>query len=103
VIQEFATDSVTFTVNVAAAATYDIKLGFKKYGSRGISQLTVNETNVGATFDQWAVTDSFATNDFGTFNFATAGNYSFTFTVTGRNANSSGYSISFDDITLAPK
>ena len=62
-------DNVTFTVNVATAGTYLTKLGYKKYGSRGISQLTINGTNVGAASDQWAVTDSFATNDYGTFKF----------------------------------
>jgi hypothetical protein len=93
-------DNVTFTVNVATAGTYDIKLSYKKYNTRGISQLAINGTNVGATLDQYAATDSYATNDYGTFAFPTAGNYSFKFTVTGKNTSSSGYSVSFDDLTL---
>jgi hypothetical protein len=45
----------------------------------------------------------YAVFDVGTFNFPAAGNYAFKFTVTGKNAASSGYSISFDDITLTPQ
>ena len=96
-------DNVTFTVNVATAGTYDIKLSYKKYNTRGISQLAINGTNVGATLDQYAATDSYATNDYGTFTFPTAGNYSFKFTVTGKNTGSSSYSVSFDDLTLTPQ
>ena len=96
-------DNVTFTVNVATAGAYDIKLSYKKYNTRGISQLAINGTNVGATLDQYAATDSYATNDYGAFTFPTAGNYSFKFTVTGKNASSSSYSVSFDDLTLTPQ
>ena len=96
-------DSVTFTVNVATAGTYDVKLSYKKYNTRGISQLAINGTNVGATFDQYSATEGYATHDYGNFTFPTAGNYSFKFTVTGKNASSSGYSISFDDLTLTPQ
>jgi hypothetical protein len=45
-------------------------------------------------------TDSYVTNDYVTFTFPTAGNYSFKFTVTGKNASSFSYSVSFDDLTL---
>ncbi len=96
-------DYVTFTVNVAAAGTYDVKLSYKKYNTRGISQLSINGTNVGATLDQYAATDSYASFDYGNFTFPTAGNYSFKFTVTGKNASSSNYGISFDDLTLTPQ
>ena len=96
-------DNVTFTVNVATAGIYDIKLSFKKYPTRGISQLAVNGTNVGATLDQYVATDGYASNDYGTFSFPTAGNYSFKFIVTGKNASSSNFSVSFDDLTLTPQ
>jgi hypothetical protein len=46
---------------------------------------------------------TYAVFDLGNFNFAAAGNYAFKFTVTGKNAASSGYSIAFDDITLTPQ
>ena len=35
--------------------------------------------------------------------FAAAGSYSFKFTVMGKNAASTGFSIAFDDITLTPQ
>ena len=96
-------DNVTFTVNVATAGTYDIKLSYKKYNTRGISQLAINGTNVGATFDQYSAAEGYATHDYGNFTFPTAGNYSFKFTVTGKNTASSSYSVSFDDLTLTPQ
>jgi len=98
-----AGDNVTFTVNVATTGSYDVKLSYKKFTTRGISQLTINGTAVGANLDQYAATDSYATFDYGSFTFPAAGNYSFKFTVTGKNASSSGYSVSFDDLTLTPQ
>ena len=35
-------DNVVFTVNIPTAGTYDVKLSFKQYSARGISQLTIN-------------------------------------------------------------
>jgi Legume lectin domain/Chitobiase/beta-hexosaminidase C-terminal domain len=96
-------DNVTFTVNVATAGTYDVQLSYKNLSDRGTMQLAINGTNVGSTLDEYAATDSYAGFDFGTFNFPTAGNYSFGFTVTGKNASSTGYSISFDDMVLTPQ
>jgi hypothetical protein len=77
----------------------------KEFDTRGISQLTINGTAVGSPQDQYQNTGNgtFATFDLGNFNFAAAGNYAFKFTVTGKDAASSGYSISFDDITLTPQ
>jgi len=96
-------DNVTFTVNVATAGTYDMQVSYKAFNTRGIWQLAINGTNVGAPADEYAALDSYAVIDLGNFNFPAAGNYSFRFTVTGRNAQSSGYSISFDDFTLTPQ
>jgi hypothetical protein len=77
----------------------------KDLNTRGILQLTVNGSNVGGPQDEYQTTGSgaFIVTDLGTFNFSTAGNYSFKFAVTGKNAASSGYSISFDTITLTPQ
>jgi hypothetical protein len=98
-------DSITLTVNVASAGVYDVKVSMKDLNTRGILQLTVNGSNVGGPQDEYQATDSgaFIVTDLGTFNFSTAGNYSFKFAVTGKNAASSGYSISFDTITLTPQ
>jgi len=96
-------NNVTFTVNVPTAGVYDLQLSFKTINTRGISQLSVNGTNVGSAMDEYLSSAMLKTFDFGTYNFATAGNYSFKFTVTGKNAASSGYTVSFDDITLTPQ
>ena len=95
-----AGDNVTFTVNVAAAGTYDVQLSYKKFNFRGISQLAINGTNFGALLDQYAASEAYAVVDYGKFTFPAAGNYSFKFTVTGKNASSQGYRLAFDDITL---
>jgi hypothetical protein len=96
-------DNVTFTVNVATAGTYSVKVSYKEYNTRGIMQLAINGTNVGPTVDQYLSSDALGATTLGTFNFAAAGNYSFQFTVTAKNAASSGYGISFDDFTLTPQ
>jgi hypothetical protein len=92
---------VTFTVNVATAGTYDVKYSTKEYSTRGIAQLSINGTNVGAAQDQYApCCGTYVTYDLGNYNFATAGNYSFKFTVTGKNASSTDYTMAWDDIIL---
>jgi hypothetical protein len=96
-------DSVTFTVNVAQAGTYDVKYSTKTNNSRGITQLGINGINVGPAADQYATTPSLYTFDLGNFNFATAGNYSFKFTVASINSASTGYALAFDDIVLTPQ
>ena len=97
-------DNVTMTVNVATAGTYDVQVSTKLLNTRGIFQLTINGANVGPTEDEYGTgSGTFFTYDLGNFNFAAAGNYAFKFTVTGKNAASSGYTLAFDDITLSPK
>jgi Legume lectin domain/Chitobiase/beta-hexosaminidase C-terminal domain len=98
-------DSVTFTVSVATAGTYDIKLSSKDLNTRGIFQLSINGTAVGSPQDEYINSGSgvYVVHDIGTFNFAAAGNYAFKFTVSGKNAASSAFSMDFDDITLTPQ
>jgi hypothetical protein len=100
-----AGQSVTMTLNVATAGTYDIKISTKLLNTRGVYQLAINGANVGALQDEYNATSAgiFATLDLGNFNFAAAGSYSFKFTVMGKNAASTGFSIAFDDITLTPQ
>jgi hypothetical protein len=97
-------DSVTFTFNAAQPATYDVKIGVKEYTTRGIWQMSVNGVNVGPTQDEYMNTGgTYAVLDVGTVTISTAGNQSFKFTVTGKNAASSGFTMSFDTITLTPQ
>jgi hypothetical protein len=96
---------LNFTVNVAAAGTYDIKAGTKEIPTRGIFQLSVNGTNVGPTEDEYSSNGNgvFHEFDIGNVTFPSPGNYSFKFTVTGRNSSSSGYTVCFDYIKLTPQ
>jgi hypothetical protein len=99
-----AGDNIVFTVAVPTAGIYDVKVAYKQYAIRGIMQTAVNSTNLGAPVDQFiAAADAYAVSDLGSLNFASAGNYVFRFTVVGKNAASSGYTISFDTITLTPQ
>ena len=97
-------DNVTFTLNVAQPGTYDVKVGVKQFTTRGIWQLSVNGVNVGAPQDEYLNTGgTYAVLDAGNVTISSSGNQSFTFTVTGKNAASSGFTISFDPITLTPQ
>jgi hypothetical protein len=93
---------LNFTVNVPAPGTYDIKAATKKFPTRGIFQLSVNGTNAGPTEDEYSANADgvFQEYDLGNVTFATAGNYSFKFTVTGHNSSSGGYTVCFDYIKL---
>ena len=97
-------DNVTFTLNVPTADIYDVKVSYKQYQPRGNMQTTINSTNLGSPIDEYIASgDAYAVTDLGAMNFASAGNYLFKFTVTGKDTSSTGYSISFDDITLTPQ
>jgi Legume lectin domain/Chitobiase/beta-hexosaminidase C-terminal domain len=94
-------DNVAITLNVPTAGVYDVKYAVKIHNSRGISQLAVNGVDVGAPVDQYAVADSWQEFDLGNVPL-TAGNQVFKFTVTGKDAASTGYSLSWDYIKLTP-
>jgi len=97
-------DNVAFTLNVATPGIYDVKVGVKQFTTRGIWQLSVNGVNVGLPQDEYLNTGgTYAVLDVGNVNISTAGNQTFKFTVTGKNAASTGYTISFDPITLTPQ
>jgi hypothetical protein len=96
---------IAFVLNVPQAGTYDVKYASKLYPSRGIGRLSVGGANVGAAVDQYAATSGGIWKEFdvGNVTFATAGSYQFKFTVTGKNASSSGYGLTFDYIKLTPQ
>ena len=101
-----AGDNVTLTINVAAAGIYDVQVSGKGFNTRGIWQLAINGVKVGAPEDEFqnnGTTGIYQLFDLGTVNFPTAGNYALKFTVTGKDATSMGYLITFDDITLTPQ
>ena len=96
---------LNFTVNVATPGTYDVKAATKQFPTRGIFQLSVNGSNLGPTEDEYNANGNgvFHEYDLGNLTFPSAGNYSFKFTVTGRNSGSSGYTVCFDYIKLTPQ
>jgi hypothetical protein len=96
-------DSVTFTVNVPTAGTYDVALSYKQNINRGISQLTINGTSVGAPLDQYLPDEGYASFDYGNFSFPTAGNYYFKFAILGKDVNATAYAEAFDDLMLTPQ
>jgi Legume lectin domain/Abnormal spindle-like microcephaly-assoc'd, ASPM-SPD-2-Hydin len=96
-------DNVTFSVNVTTPGKYDIQLSYKQTFNRGISQLTINGTPVGAPLDQYLLEEALATVDYGDFTFPAAGSYPFKFTILGKNASSTAYPVSFDDFVLTPQ
>ncbi len=102
-------DYVTYTIPNLQARTYEIYVGTKKYNTRGICQLAVapstngTYTDHGAPFDLYNSTATFAEIDVGSFTPGTSGDKAFRFTVTGKNAGSSGYFLAFDYITLVPQ
>lgn len=97
-------NSLTLTLNVAQAGTYDVKYGAKLYLTRGIGQLSVGGVNVGPTADQYANSPGlFKEFDAGNVSISAPGNYQFKFTVTGKNPGSTGYSLAFDYIKLTPQ
>jgi hypothetical protein len=95
-------DNVAITLNIPTAGTYDVKYAVKLYTTRGIDQLSVNGTNLGPTEDEYSATEVWTEFDMGTVALA-AGNQVFKFTVTGKNASSSGYTLSWDYIKLTPQ
>jgi hypothetical protein len=94
-------DNVTLTVNVAQAGTYDLHVSTKNWSPRGIWQLSVDGVNIGPTVDEYiAGNPVLGTYDLGPVVIGTAGAHSFKFTVTGKDASSSSYQITFDDLRL---
>ena len=95
-------DNVAITLNIPTAGSYDVKYAVKLYSTRGIDQLSVNGTNLGPTEDEYAATETWKEFDMGAVSLP-SGNSVFKFTVTGKNASSSGYTLSWDYIKLTPQ
>jgi hypothetical protein len=101
-------DQITFVVPNIEAGSYDVKVAVKKYTNRGIWQLAIGPaggsfTNLGSPQDNYASTATFTTIDLGTWAPGTTSSKWFKFTITGKNASSSGYTEVIDSITLTPQ
>jgi hypothetical protein len=97
-----AGDFVIINLNVPAAGLYDVKFAAKDRNPRGSSRAAVNGTNLGGVSDQYSAADVWKEFDLGTVNLL-AGSQQFKFTVTGKNAASTGFTVSFDYIKLTPQ
>jgi sugar lactone lactonase YvrE len=97
-------DFVTYSVPIVAAGTYDVKVGIQTRNNRGIFQLAIAGVNQGTPQDEYSPTIGYEVRDLGTVTFASGGNQTFRFVVTGRNPSSSGYALAFDyiDLDLVP-
>lgn len=92
---------VKYTVNVSTAGTYIIKVGVNKYHSRGKIKLYIDGsgTEQGQEMDCYSSGTAWQEFDLGNVALA-AGDRSFRFKVTVKNASSGGYKIGIDYITL---
>lgn len=101
---------VTRMTPSVAAGTYQVSVVYKSGNNRGIYQLATaatlggTYTNVGTTMDQYAASQVFQLEQVvGTVTFGTTGTKAIRFTVTGKNAASSGYGLAIDAIKLTPQ
>ena len=92
--------SVTYTVNIAQAGTYDLHVTTKNADIHGIWQLSIDGINIGSPVDEYSAKPTLGNNDLGPIVISAAGNHSFKFTVTGRNAAAQDFQIAFDDFRL---
>lgn len=94
-------DYIEYTANVPAAGTYTVKARVKKLSDRGKLQLRVDGAIVGTEQDEYtAAGEVYEELTLGTATFAASGSHTFRFTVTGKNASSTGYVLAFDTIRL---
>jgi thermitase len=95
-------DWIQFTLPNLAAATYNIKVYYKSNNNRATVRATVDGANQGSVFDEYAATAAQQVS----FNLGSktvaAGNHTLRFTITGKNASSSGYTMTIDKIVLKP-
>ncbi|HXC02585.1 MAG TPA: chitobiase/beta-hexosaminidase C-terminal domain-containing protein, partial [Opitutaceae bacterium] len=96
-----------FTVTgIVQGTSYDVTIGYRSDPSRGQCQLTVNGTAQPqlATLDEYQATSNWnQTQDLGTFTAGAPGTTrTFTFTVSGKNAAATGYTMAPEWIALTP-
>jgi hypothetical protein len=101
-------NQVTYVVPSIPAGSYDVKIGVKKHLSRGIWQLAIAKANggfanLGSPVDEYSGSDVYTAVDLGTWTPGSSTDKWFQFTVTGKNASSSGFDMSFDYILLTPQ
>lgn len=91
---------VTYTVPVTSPGTYKVRVGVKTGPKKGIFQLSIDGVNQGRAINEYSAGIGYSVRDVGLVTMMSGGNKAFRFLVTGKNANSGGYLVSFDYIEL---
>lgn len=108
-------DYVQYTIPVNRTGTYRVKVRLRKDSSRGQFRLSIAGGAAGPAQDSYssvippgtvgheaAVNYKYEILDLGPVTFTTTGSKTFRFTVSGKNASSSGYGLTLDYIHLSP-
>jgi hypothetical protein len=94
-----AGDFMAFTINIPKSGNYGLRVRMKKANNRGIWQLSIDGTNQGAAQDGFVAGTATTYDEVSLGTRAlTAGNHTYRFQVTGRNASSSDSWIALDYI-----
>jgi hypothetical protein len=91
---------VTYTLYPRTIGTFQVKVGTKKNNARGQYQLDIDGTLQGAAQDEYSSSTVYVEEDLGLVTFSDSNPKAFTFTVSGKNAASSGFNIAVDYIKL---
>lgn len=90
---------VRYTINVSNPGIFEVKVRGKIGSDRAKMRLEIDGERIG-TWDQFSSNSSFAEHSFGDVEFSAPGNYEFTFKTATRNANSNGWRLSIDRVSL---
>lgn len=92
-------DYISYTINVPTTGPYTITVIQRVANNRGQYQLSIDTVYQGGIQENYATTTGYTTLNLGSKTLA-AGNHTFQFKVTGKNASSSNYFIAIDAIQL---
>jgi hypothetical protein len=98
---------VQFRLPNITPGAYNVTVGYKRQTSRGIAQVLVGPEggsigNLGSPIDMYG-SSAFVSASVGTWTIGSTGNKTVRFSVTGKNASSSGYVMAIDYIRLTPQ
>ncbi len=102
-------DYVTLLLPSVAAGTYNVRVGVKKASTRGIFQLAIGiaggptPTNIGSPQDLYSAADAYTELNIGTWTPGSTSDKWLKFTITGKNASSTGFTEAFDYVRIIPQ
>ena len=100
-------DKVYYSFAVPEARTYDVRVRYKKLNDRGTYQIALWNgsvyVNMGSPVDMYSSTAAYVEADLGNFTITSTDYHYIKFSLTGKNASSSGYALFFDYIKLIPR